>query len=194
AVPGDGLVRVSLHSRHRPAEVRGEEHLQAGAVPALRQRCGAGRVDTSFGNKVARHWNSDPQWMEYRRAAVDRHCRHNYELSSPFLVERRGERGAERVPSGPALGMTLEPLKTSLGITRDTSALLPPCVHLTVPSRSQPSHSCLLCSMMHFYPAKTQMRWFQGQQELSGHIVATDLVPNGDWTHQLLVVLETTPR
>ncbi|NXX35021.1 HB22 protein, partial [Nicator chloris] len=63
--------------------------------------------DTPYGEKVARCWNSDPQWMEYRRDAVDRHCRHNYELSTPFLVERRGERGAERVPSGPALGMTL---------------------------------------------------------------------------------------
>ncbi|NXO65513.1 HB22 protein, partial [Phainopepla nitens] len=63
--------------------------------------------DTPYGEKVARRWNSDPEWMEYRRAAVDRHCRHNYELSTPFLMKRRGERGAERVPSGPALGMTL---------------------------------------------------------------------------------------
>ncbi|NXI01541.1 HB22 protein, partial [Pachycephala philippinensis] len=63
--------------------------------------------DTPYGEKVARYWNSDPEWMEYRRAAVDRHCRHNYELSTWFLVGRRGERGAERIPSGPALGMTL---------------------------------------------------------------------------------------
>ncbi|NXC10534.1 HB21 protein, partial [Orthonyx spaldingii] len=47
--------------------------------------------DTAFGEKVARYWNSDPEWMAYRRAAVDRHCRHNYELSTPFLVGRRGE-------------------------------------------------------------------------------------------------------
>ncbi|NXY37829.1 HB2J protein, partial [Pomatorhinus ruficollis] len=63
--------------------------------------------DTPYGEKVARYWNSDPEWMEYRRDAVNRHCRHNYELSTPFLMERRGERGAECVPSGPALGMTL---------------------------------------------------------------------------------------
>ncbi|NWS36840.1 HB2L protein, partial [Polioptila caerulea] len=44
--------------------------------------------DTPYGEKVARYWNSDPNWMEYRRAAVDRHCRHNYELSTPFVVER----------------------------------------------------------------------------------------------------------
>ncbi|NWU30662.1 HB2J protein, partial [Dyaphorophyia castanea] len=47
---------------------------------------------TPYGEKVARYWNSDPEWMEYRRATVDRHCRHNYELSTWFLVGRRGER------------------------------------------------------------------------------------------------------
>ncbi|NXE03087.1 HB2L protein, partial [Chaetorhynchus papuensis] len=30
--------------------------------------------------------------------------------------------------------------------------------------------------------------------ELLGHMVATDVVPNEDWTHQLLVLLETLPR
>ncbi|NWS02856.1 HB2L protein, partial [Motacilla alba] len=107
--------------------------------------------DTPYGEEVARYWNSDPEWMEHRRAAVDRHCRHNYELSTPFLVERRGERGAERVPSGPALARVMD-----------------------------------------FYPAEIQVRWFQGQQELS--VLATDIFPNGDWTHQLLVLLETPPR
>ncbi|NXA60148.1 HB2J protein, partial [Mohoua ochrocephala] len=53
--------------------------------------------DTPEGEKVARYWNSDPEWMEYRRAAVNRHCRHNYGLSTRFLVGRRGERRAERV-------------------------------------------------------------------------------------------------
>ncbi|NXA93385.1 HB24 protein, partial [Melanocharis versteri] len=43
--------------------------------------------DALDGEKVARNWNSDPEWMEYRRTAVGRHCRHNYELSTPFLVE-----------------------------------------------------------------------------------------------------------
>ncbi|KAM6993517.1 SLA class II histocompatibility antigen, DQ haplotype D beta chain-like [Passerculus sandwichensis] len=34
----------------------------------------------------------------------------------------------------------------------------------------------------------------RGQQELSEHVVATDVLPNGDWTYQLLVLLETPPR
>ncbi|NXH40129.1 HB2L protein, partial [Dicaeum eximium] len=60
-----------------------------------------------------------------------------------------------------------------------------------VSSNSQPGPGRLLCSVMDFYPAEIQVRWFQGQQELSGDVVATDVVPNGDWTYQLLVLLET---
>ncbi|NWY22640.1 HB2L protein, partial [Aphelocoma coerulescens] len=117
--------------------------------------------DTPYGEKVARYWNSDPEWMEYRRAAVDRHCRHNYELSTWFLVGRR----------------------------------VPPSVSISlVPSSSQPGPGRLLCSVMDFYPAEIQVRWFQGQQELSGHVVATDIIPNGDWTYQLLVLLEIPPQ
>ncbi|NXO05694.1 HB2L protein, partial [Oriolus oriolus] len=65
---------------------------------------------------------------------------------------------------------------------------------LLVPSRSQPGPGRLLCSVMDFCPAQIQVRWFQGPQELSEHVVATDIVPNGDWTYQLLVLLEIPPR
>uniref|UniRef100_A0A8U7NLX4 Uncharacterized protein n=1 Tax=Corvus moneduloides TaxID=1196302 RepID=A0A8U7NLX4_CORMO len=116
--------------------------------------------DTPDGEKVARYWNSDPEWMEYMQAAVHTCCRHNYEVFTPFLMGRR----------------------------------VPPSVSISlVPSSSQPGPSCLLCSGMDFYPVQVQLRWFQGQQGLSGHVVATDIVPNGVWTHQLLVLLETAP-
>ncbi|NXB05531.1 HB2L protein, partial [Cnemophilus loriae] len=69
-----------------------------------------------------------------------------------------------------------------------------PCVCISlVPPSSQPGPSRLLCSVMDFYPAEIQLRWFQGQQELSEHVVATDVVPNGAWTYQLPVLLEPSP-
>ncbi|XP_063037870.1 class II histocompatibility antigen, B-L beta chain-like [Melospiza melodia melodia] len=117
---------------------------------------------TPYGEKVAKGWNSDPATLEYKRAAVDRYCRPNYEVSRPFITERR-------VP--PSVSISLVP-----------------------PSSSQPGPGRLLCSVMDFYPAAIQVRWFQGQQELSEHVVATDVVANGDWTYQLLVLLETPPR
>ncbi|NWU88141.1 HB2L protein, partial [Onychorhynchus coronatus] len=63
-----------------------------------------------------------------------------------------------------------------------------------VPSSSQPGPGRLLCSVMDFYPAPVQVRWFQDGQELPEHVVATDVVPNGDWTYQVLVMLEIPPR
>ncbi|NWW00747.1 HB2J protein, partial [Machaerirhynchus nigripectus] len=44
---------------------------------------------TLDGEQQARYWNSDPEGMEYTRALVDTYCRHNYEVSTPFFVERR---------------------------------------------------------------------------------------------------------
>ncbi|NWU07959.1 HB2L protein, partial [Cephalopterus ornatus] len=58
------------------------------------------------------------------------------------------------------------------------------------PSSSQPGPGRLLCSVMDFYPAPVQVRWFQDGQELPEHVMATDVVPNGDWTYQVLVMLE----
>ncbi|NWW16561.1 HB2B protein, partial [Falcunculus frontatus] len=57
-----------------------------------------------------------------------------------------------------------------------------------VPCPAAVSDSCLLCSVMDFYSTEVQLRWFQGQQELSGHVVTTDVVPNGDWTYQIVEI------
>ncbi|XP_039247364.1 class II histocompatibility antigen, B-L beta chain-like [Pipra filicauda] len=72
---------------------------------------------------------------------------------------------------------------------------VPPSVSISlVPSSSQPGPGRLLCSVMDFYPAPVQVRWFQDGQELPEHVVATDVVPNGDWSYQVLVLLEIPPR
>ncbi|XP_054150847.1 class II histocompatibility antigen, B-L beta chain-like isoform X1 [Melozone crissalis] len=117
---------------------------------------------TPLGERNAKYWNSNPVIMERLRTSVDWLCRVSYEVSTPFLTERR-------VP--PSVSISLVPA-----------------------SSSQPGPGRLLCSVMDFYPAAIQVRWFQGQQELSEHVVATDVVANGDWSYQLLVLLETPPR
>ncbi|NWZ36862.1 HB2L protein, partial [Brachypodius atriceps] len=60
-----------------------------------------------------------------------------------------------------------------------------------VPPESQLSLDCLLCCVLDFSPAQVQVRWFQDRQELTGHLMATDVVPNEDWTQQFRVLLET---
>ncbi|NXF14177.1 HB2L protein, partial [Smithornis capensis] len=108
--------------------------------------------DTPFGEIQARYFNSELQYVEYKRGQVDRICRPNYEGSTPFLVNRRAE--------------------------------LPPSMSISlVPSSSEPGPGRLLCSVMDFYPKEVRVRWFQDGQELPEHVVATDVLPNGDWTY-----------
>ncbi|XP_027563486.1 class II histocompatibility antigen, B-L beta chain-like [Neopelma chrysocephalum] len=99
--------------------------------------------DIPFGEIQARIWNSKQDFLEICRAAVDTVCWPSYERSTQFLENRRGERGAERVPSDPAPGMTLEPLKPSLGITPDPSALPVPVPWSFVLSQFFPVHRSL---------------------------------------------------
>ncbi|NWU88251.1 HB2L protein, partial [Onychorhynchus coronatus] len=44
--------------------------------------------DTPYGEMQARQWNSQQEFMEYKRAAADTICRYNYEVFGPFSVER----------------------------------------------------------------------------------------------------------
>ncbi|NXU62017.1 HB2A protein, partial [Horornis vulcanius] len=64
-------------------------------------------------------------------------------------------------------------------------------VELPAPGPGACSLPALLCCVLDFSPAQVQVRWFQGGQELTGHLVAINVVPNGDCTQQLLVLLET---
>ncbi|XP_064496744.1 class II histocompatibility antigen, B-L beta chain-like [Pseudopipra pipra] len=151
--------------------------------------------DTPFGESWARYFNSIPGKLEYRRSAVDRLCRHNYDGFTPFLVNRRAHPLlSHSIPSpfhchpNPSQCPQLSPVSLP-------SLPVPPSVSISlVPSSSQPGPGRLLCSVMDFYPAPVQVRWFQDGQELPEHVVATDVVPNGDWTYQVLVMLEIPPR
>ncbi|NXL12804.1 HB2L protein, partial [Mesembrinibis cayennensis] len=44
------------------------------------------------------------------------------------------------------------------------------------------------------YPAEIEVKWFKNGQEETERVVSTDVIQNGDWTYQVLVMLETTPQ
>ncbi|XP_006109554.2 boLa class II histocompatibility antigen, DQB*0101 beta chain-like [Myotis lucifugus] len=52
----------------------------------------------------------------------------------------------------------------------------------------------LVCSVTDFYPAHIKVRWFRNNQEETAGVVSTPLIRNGDWTYQILVMLEMTPQ
>ncbi|NWH49017.1 2B14 protein, partial [Fregata magnificens] len=46
-------------------------------------------ADSPLGEPTAKYVNSQTDLLEQRRAEVDRFCRHNYGVATPFTVERR---------------------------------------------------------------------------------------------------------
>ncbi|XP_060225069.1 H-2 class II histocompatibility antigen, E-D beta chain-like isoform X1 [Meriones unguiculatus] len=55
-------------------------------------------------------------------------------------------------------------------------------------------HNLLICSVNDFYPGDLEVRWFRNGQEEKAGVSSTGLIPNGDWTYQALVMLETVPQ
>ncbi|XP_077760661.1 HLA class II histocompatibility antigen, DQ beta 1 chain-like [Canis aureus] len=64
------------------------------------------------------------------------------------------------------------------------------------PSRTEVlnHHNLLVCSVTDFYPGQIKVRWFRNDQEQTAGVVSTPLIRNGDWTFQILVMLEMTPQ
>ncbi|XP_051009535.1 H-2 class II histocompatibility antigen, E-S beta chain-like [Acomys russatus] len=64
------------------------------------------------------------------------------------------------------------------------------------PAKTQPldHHNLLVCSVNGFYPGRVEVKWFRNDQEEKTGVVSTGLIPNGDWTYQSLVMLETVPQ
>ncbi|XP_032318664.1 DLA class II histocompatibility antigen, DR-1 beta chain-like [Camelus ferus] len=64
------------------------------------------------------------------------------------------------------------------------------------PVKPQPlqHHNLLVCSVTGFYPGHIEVRWFRNGQEEEAGVVSTGLIPNGDWTFQTMVMLETVPQ
>ncbi|XP_058162531.1 HLA class II histocompatibility antigen, DQ beta 1 chain-like [Dasypus novemcinctus] len=55
-------------------------------------------------------------------------------------------------------------------------------------------HNLLVCSVTDFYPGQVKVQWFRNDQEETAGVVSTPVIRNGDWTYQILVMLEMTPQ
>uniref|UniRef100_A0A8C3H5J8 Ig-like domain-containing protein n=1 Tax=Chrysemys picta bellii TaxID=8478 RepID=A0A8C3H5J8_CHRPI len=61
-------------------------------------------------------------------------------------------------------------------------------------SGSEPHSHLLVCSVTGFYPGGIEIKWLKNRQEQTAGVVSTELLQNGDWTFQILVMLEMSPR
>ncbi|XP_039712212.1 HLA class II histocompatibility antigen, DQ beta 1 chain-like isoform X1 [Pteropus medius] len=55
-------------------------------------------------------------------------------------------------------------------------------------------HNLLVCMVTNFYPRQIKVRWFRNKLEEKAGVVSTPLIQNGDWTYQILVMLEIVPQ
>uniref|UniRef100_A0A8C7AMT7 Ig-like domain-containing protein n=1 Tax=Neovison vison TaxID=452646 RepID=A0A8C7AMT7_NEOVI len=70
-----------------------------------------------------------------------------------------------------------------------------PQVHVSPSKKGHPQHhNLLVCHVSDFYPGHIQVRWFLNGQEETAGVLSTNLMHNGDWTFQILVMLEMTPQ
>ncbi|CAM4314130.1 unnamed protein product, partial [Lepidochelys kempii] len=57
-----------------------------------------------------------------------------------------------------------------------------------------PAHcNLLVCSVTGFYPLGIEIKWLKNGQEQTARVVSMELLQNGDWTFQILVMLEMSP-
>ena len=61
-------------------------------------------------------------------------------------------------------------------------------------TQSLQHHNLLVCSVNGFYPGHIEVRWFRNGHEEEAGVISTGLIPNGDWTFQTMVMLETVPQ
>ncbi|XP_040838952.1 HLA class II histocompatibility antigen, DP beta 1 chain-like, partial [Ochotona curzoniae] len=70
-----------------------------------------------------------------------------------------------------------------------------PKVNVSPSKKGSSQHQHLLvCHVTDFYPGDLQVRWFLNGQEETDGVVSTNLIRNGDWTFQILVMLEMNPH
>ncbi|XP_054981544.1 rano class II histocompatibility antigen, A beta chain-like [Sorex araneus] len=64
------------------------------------------------------------------------------------------------------------------------------------PSRTEAlnRHNLLVCLVTDFYTDQVNVRWFQNEQEETAGVVSSPLIRNGDWSFQIMVMLEMTPQ
>nr|SMA53603.1 MHC class II [Ovis aries] len=126
----------------------------------------------------------DSDWDEYRAVTpLGRRDAEYWNSQKDFLEQTRAEvdtvcRNNYRVELLTSLQRRVEPTVT------------------VSPSRTEAlnHHNLLVCSVTDFYPGQIKVRWFRNDQEETAGVVSTPLIRNGDWTFQILVMLEMTPQ
>ncbi|KAM3912156.1 H-2 class II histocompatibility antigen, I-E beta chain-like [Leptodactylus fuscus] len=114
-----------------------------------------------FGSKDAEIWNKDEALMADARSSVERFCKYNYEWLDTIKVN----------------GKKVEPsIKISL---------------MNPDEQSHTKQHMLVCNVYGFYPSEIEVKWYRNGGEETEQVQFTEPYHNGDWSYQILVMLET---
>uniref|UniRef100_A0A2K6EY18 Major histocompatibility complex, class II, DQ beta 1 n=1 Tax=Propithecus coquereli TaxID=379532 RepID=A0A2K6EY18_PROCO len=142
------------------------------------------RLVTRFIYNLEEHLRFDSDVGEYRAVTpLGRPEAEYWNSQKDFLEQRRAEldtvcKHNYEIEKGSILQRRVEPTVT------------------ISPSRTEAlnHHNMLVCSVTDFYPGQIRVRWLRNDQEETAGVVSTPLIRNGDWTFQILVMLEMTPQ
>ncbi|XP_068106301.1 H-2 class II histocompatibility antigen, E-S beta chain-like [Hyperolius riggenbachi] len=118
-------------------------------------------ANTELGRPDAEYWNSQPDLIAQRKAQVQTFCVYSYGVSETAGV----------------IGRRVQP-KVSVSLMAQHED-----PHI--------EHHMVLCDVYGFYPSKVEVKWYRNGQEVTAQAQSTELLQNGDWTFQILVMLET---
>ncbi|KAM3911172.1 H-2 class II histocompatibility antigen, E-S beta chain-like [Leptodactylus fuscus] len=114
-----------------------------------------------FGRKQADYWNSQKEAIKKAKSGVETFCKYNY-----GWLERLG-----------AIGRRVEPsIKISL---------------MNPDEQSHTKQHMLVCNVYGFYPSEIEVKWYRNGREETEQVQFTEPYHNGDWSYQILVMLET---
>nr|XP_006010594.2 PREDICTED: H-2 class II histocompatibility antigen, E-S beta chain-like isoform X2 [Latimeria chalumnae] len=70
-----------------------------------------------------------------------------------------------------------------------------PKAKITPTKAMRTSHpNMLVCYVTEFYPSEITVTWLKNDEEVTSHVTSSDLLQDGDWSYQIHVFLEMTPK
>ncbi|XP_044839746.1 H-2 class II histocompatibility antigen, E-S beta chain-like [Mauremys mutica] len=136
-----------------------------------------------WGQQQILHFDSDVGVYE-ADTELGRPTAESWNKDQAYLADRRAQvdtvcrHNYGVAQTGKVVGRTVEP-KVKVSPTK---------------SGSEPHSHLLVCSVTGFYPGGIEIKWLKNGQEQTAGVVSTELLQNGDWTFQILVMLEMSPR
>ncbi|XP_064407860.1 H-2 class II histocompatibility antigen, E-S beta chain-like [Latimeria chalumnae] len=70
-----------------------------------------------------------------------------------------------------------------------------PKAKITPTKAMKTSHpNMLVCYVTEFYPSEVTVTWLKNEEEVTSHVTSSDLLQDGDWSYQIHMFLEMTPK